>query len=116
MPRFLFEINWGDSGPGFSWPEAYHLAWLPGFDRYLVTASQDSPDRYGYTDVAIGHFPADQDLMEGVEQVIVGNWQHWAEEGYQHRWAYLFGTGEVDAETAEAWADEVWDPESDDDE
>ena len=56
LPRHLFTINWADSGPGFSWPEAYHLTFLPGFDRFVVTASQDSPEMHGYTDEAIGHF------------------------------------------------------------
>lgn len=38
MPRFLFGINWADSGPGFSWPEDYYATWLPGFDCFVVTA------------------------------------------------------------------------------
>src|SRR5262245_51188908 len=54
LPRFLFAINWADSGPGFSWPEAYHAIYVPGFDRFVVTASQDSPDAYGYADIAVG--------------------------------------------------------------
>ena len=28
-PVHLFTINWADSGPGFSWPEAYHVTCLP---------------------------------------------------------------------------------------
>jgi hypothetical protein len=27
--RRLFVINWADSGPGFSWPVAYYVTWLP---------------------------------------------------------------------------------------
>ena len=34
LPQFLFEINWADSGPGISWPEAYYVAYVPGFARF----------------------------------------------------------------------------------
>jgi len=112
LPRFLFEINWGDSGPGFSWPEAYHLAYLPGFDRYVVTASQDSPEVHGYIDEAIGHFGPDEPVEKGVHRIIVDWWNEQVTDRYQERWAYLFNTGEVDPETAESWADEVWEPET----
>src|SRR5262245_8653036 len=30
VAQALCEINWADSGPGFSWPEAYHLLYVPG--------------------------------------------------------------------------------------
>ena len=29
LPRFLFQINWANSGPGISWPVAYYVTWLP---------------------------------------------------------------------------------------
>ena len=38
---FICNINWADSGPGMSWPEAYHVFRVPGFDRYVVTASRE---------------------------------------------------------------------------
>jgi len=40
----LLCINWADSGPGISWPEDYHLCFVPGFDRYVVTLSVDTPE------------------------------------------------------------------------
>ena len=112
LPRFLFEINWADSGPGFSWPEAYHVSYLPGFDRYVVTASQDSPDMHGYTDEAIGHFGAGGPVDEGIHRTIVKCWGDQAADLEQHRWAYLLQSGEIDEETAGAWADEVWDEDT----
>ena len=111
MPRFLFEINWADSGPGFSWPEAYHVTYVPGFDRYVVTASQDSPDMHGYTDEAIGHFAPEEGQEDGAGRVIRAWWQRQADDG-QPGWAYLFNVGEINADTAQRWADEVWDPET----
>jgi hypothetical protein len=112
LPRFLFMINWADSGPGFSWPESYHLVWLPGFGRYVVTASQDSPDMHGYTDEAIGHFADEKEPQEGACRGITGWWKGQVDGWDQQRWAYLFDTGEIDAETAEAWAGELWDPDT----
>ncbi len=112
LPRFQFEINWADSGPGYSWPEAYHIAYLPGFELYVVTASQDSPEVHGYTDQAIGHFPVSEAMSEGAHRVIVDWWQGQAQECNQDRWAYLFQTGDIDAVTAETWAEEVWDEET----
>jgi len=113
LPRFLCMINWADSGPGFSWPESYHATYLPGFDCYVVTASQDSPEMHGYTEEAIGHFRADCAVEEGSHRVIVDWWCWQARECSQHRWAYLFETGEIDDETASAWAAEVWDEDTD---
>jgi hypothetical protein len=112
LPRFLFTINWADSGPGFSWPESYYATYLPGFDLYVVTASQDSPEMHGYTDEAIGHFPVSLGVVEGARPVITGWWNWQAKSCSQYRWAYLFQAGEVSEEAAEVWADEVWDRET----
>ena len=29
VPQYLLTINWANSGPGFSWPVAYHVTWVP---------------------------------------------------------------------------------------
>ncbi len=112
-PVHLFTINWADSGPGFSWPMAYYATPIKWAKRVVVTASADSPDTYGFTDFAIGHFPIKQDILEGARQVIVGDWQRQASEG-QGRWAYLFDEALVDARTADAWANAVdWQGDTD---
>lgn len=112
LPRFLLQINWADSGPGYSWPETYHCTWLPGFARWVVTASQDSPEAHGYTDEAIGHFGPARTVREGAARVIL-NWWRWQVAAWgQWRWAYLFATGEIDGRTAAAWAERVWDEAS----
>jgi hypothetical protein len=107
LPEYLFEINWADSGPGFSWPEKYYATRLPFFEATIVTASNDSTDVYGYCDIAIGWFGKDGDLETEVGNVIKKYWKKLAEEG-QARWVELFGTGEIDYLTAEDWADEAW--------
>lgn len=107
LPQHLFTINWADSGPGFSWPEAYHVTFLPAFECYVVTASQDSPDVHGYTEEAIGHFDREADRKSSIERII-RDWWCWQADTGQPRWAYLFNVGEINAETAEKWCDVVW--------
>ena len=46
-PEHLCGINWADTAPGLSWPEDYHLTLLPGYNIYVLTASQDSDDVHG---------------------------------------------------------------------
>ena len=119
-PQHLFTINWADSGPGFSWPEAYYLVWLPVFERYVVTASQDSSDCYGLEDVAIGWQFFDQDRVGLAKEIIQANWgavhKPYKEEG----WICLLGTGQVSDVEAESWREETWSSsneyEDDDDE
>ena len=105
QPRHLFTINWADSGPGFSWPTAYYVTWLPYYDRYVVTASADCPDAFGYCDFALGAFGIDTPIKEGARKIIVddtrGGWG-------QQRWAYLFSTELIPKQEAEAWAEHVW--------
>jgi hypothetical protein len=69
-PRHLLTINWADSRPGFSWPVAYYVAWLPYYDRFVVTASADCPDGFGYCDFAIGSFGIETPLKEGARKAI----------------------------------------------
>ena len=109
VPRHLFTINWACSGPGFSWPEAYYLTWLPCYDVWVVTASLDSPEVHGYADLAIGWFNQDIDLIQGCCDVIRDQWWQGELGKYdQGRWEGLFGTGLVDGDTANEWADKVW--------
>ena len=106
-PVYLFMINWADSGPGFSWPVAYHATWIPGYGRWVVTGSADSPDVWGCTDIAIGWFRG-TDIRAGAGRVIRSEWRK-AYTGYdQAPWAYLFGSGLVPEEESLAWRVRVW--------
>lgn len=113
---FICNINWADSGPGMSWPEAYHVFRVPGFDRYVVTASRDSSDACGCTDNAIGHCPMDVSPTEAAKALVQAWWKMQVDGWDQERWACLFGTGLIDADEAERWADEVWPPAVEEDE
>ena len=107
LPQFLMMINWADSGPGFSWPESYHVTYLPYYNVCVVTGSVDSPEMHGYTDRALDHFRPDVPLLEGSKKIIVDDWSMQAGWG-QEEWAYLFSEGMVDGEMARAWAEEGW--------
>lgn len=107
FPQYLFMINWADSAPGISWPETYYVIYLPLIDRYIVTASQDSPDMWGVTDIAIGSFDAECDLLTGSGEVISAWWAMQRNHD-QERFAYVWSEGRVSSSLAHHWADEVW--------
>ena len=108
LVRHLFTINWADSGPGYSWPGAYNLVWIPEFDQFVLAYSTDSPELLGYCDFALGHFDAAVDWREASKAILVQDW-HVAFEGFdQAPWAYLFDTGLVSSEEALAWRAEAW--------
>lgn len=108
LPLFLFTINWADTAPGISWPESYHVTYLPGYDRYVVTAAQDSPDSYGFSELVIGHFSADLDVIVGSKVAITDWWRYQNHLCGQERWAYVWDEAAVSASLANQWADEVW--------
>ena len=87
---------------------AYYVAWLPYYDRFVVTASADCPEGFGYWDFAIGSFGIETPLKGGVRRVICDDWHNLRSAGEQQRWAYLFNTGLISKEEADAWAEEVW--------
>ena len=103
QPQHLFSVNWADGGPGFSWPTAYYLTWLPHYDRFVVTASADSDDS-GYCDFALGSFGIETPIREGAKKVMCNDWTY----EQQHRWAHLWGTGLISAAEASSWADAAW--------
>lgn len=108
VSRHLFEINWANSGPGFSWPQAYTATRIPGFDVVIVCASDDTPEIVGYCDYAIGFYPQSANDYENIHRIIVAYWRSLVDEYDQERWEELLGTGVIDEKSALAWADEVW--------
>ena len=109
IPQHLVTINWADSAPGISWPEAYHAVHVPGFDRVVVVSSRDGDDAWGCTDHAIGHFPAGKDLLTASGEVLRTHWMRLVDHHDQGEWAYVLDQGLVDRETAEAWRLKCWD-------
>jgi len=107
LPQHLFTINWADSAPGISWPEVYHSTYIPGYDRYVVTAAFDGTDLYGVTELAIGFFDGARLPAEGSADVLK-EWWRFLRDNCQERWAYVWDEALISKKVAEEWADEVW--------
>ena len=108
LPRFLFQINWANSGPGISWPVAYYVTWLPLYDVFVITESADSPEARGYCDRALGWFERDIPVEEGVRRVIIADWRNQYDEYDQEHWENFWDEGLISSEDVWAWAAEVW--------
>lgn len=108
MPHFLLEVNWADSAPGISWPEAYHVGWLPGFGCWVLTASRNTPEVDGYCDRVLGHFDHCDDPIAEARKRLQAYWQELKGSYGQQRWAYLFNTGRITRHDAEQMAGVVW--------
>jgi len=107
-PQLVCCINWADSGPGYSWPESYHVTYIPGLEKFIVTASRDGADAFGCADHALGWGSAAEGELLVAKRIIQGFWEHQRNEWDQERWAYLFDDGLIDSATADAWAEEIW--------
>jgi hypothetical protein len=110
-PHLICTINWAQSGPDFSRQEAYHVTYLPGFDKCVVTVSRDGPDVWGCADHAIGSGDG-PGSAEAAKEIIIEYWRSQNDDWEQPRWACIFEEGLVDEESASLWADQVW-PEAD---
>ena len=44
------------------------------YDRYVVTASADCPDAFGYADFALGHFGRNDNVGQSVLEIIKRDW------------------------------------------
>jgi hypothetical protein len=106
MPQFLLEINWATGWMGMTWPEAYHVTYLPYYHRLVVTCSRDSDDG-GYADNALGHFDAESPLMDECKHIITQKWTRAKENGQPH-WSEFLREGSTGEEDAYAWAGTVW--------
>lgn len=108
-PRFLLEVDLCRSEPAEPWPEAYHLTYLPVFDHYVVTMSQDSPDMWGYTDLAIAHFAKAEPLKQQLHRAITGWWTTAYRRNFIDRPAVCFSrAGYLTQDDFVAWRADVW--------
>ncbi len=115
VPRHLLTINWAYSGPGIPWPEAYHATFIPGFDRYIVTASRDSEDLYGCCDNAIGWFDAHTDWKESAKAIVSAWWAMRRDYG-QESWVELLDAGSFGEADAHALREAIWPEEEESEE
>jgi hypothetical protein len=84
------------------------VTFIPQYRRHVVTASVDSSDIWGCTDLAIGWFRDAQERSAAIRRVIRRWWGfHWREH-QQLRWAEFLSAGEVSSEEAERWCFKRW--------
>ena len=93
----------------------YHLVWTPIYERFVVTASADCPDAFGYADFALGHFGRDDNVGQSVIEIIKRDWTMQRDECSQARWEALIRTGLIKEAAVEQLADQVWPQDDDDD-
>jgi hypothetical protein len=112
--RHLFTINWADGAPGMSWPTAYHAVWLPIWDVWVVTASDDTGETLGFLDVALGWFPATVAWEEGVTAIVKEDWSAWARDR-QPAWQELLAKGQLSASAIWKCREHAWPDGADED-
>lgn len=108
LPQLLFSVNWADSGPGFSWPEAYFVTYVPDFDIRIVIASADSDELWGYADLAIGWCRALRSADWGSRTILMRWWWRLSREMGNGPWDEFQESGVVNEKRARAWRDGIW--------
>jgi hypothetical protein len=107
-PQHLITINWANTGPGISWPAAYHLTWVPFYNVNVVTVSTDGPELYGFCDFAIGYFEENIDRITTAASCIASDWAGAAGDCNQPRWTEVLECGLINEEQAKELANEIW--------
>ena len=106
-PMHLLHINWAFSGPGIAWPEQYYLCYVPIYGRYVVTASHDSTDVFGYNDIVIGQFKHNiKSKDHHAADIIKSWWRKRANEGGE-RFVEIISEGLIKKNEADMWANEI---------
>jgi hypothetical protein len=81
---------------------------VPGYQRWVVMASQDGDDAWGCTDQAIGYFGGGGERLARAGAVIRAYWERRRSENESLPWCYLFDEGLVSKKMAESWRERVW--------
>jgi hypothetical protein len=48
--------------------------WTPIYERFVVTASTDCSDAFGYVDLALGHFGREDNIRQSVIRIVGRDW------------------------------------------
>jgi len=106
LPLHLFSINWALTAPGLDWPETYLVTYVPGHNVRIVTASQDSDDCWGCTDLAIGFCKPHRSPEFGVKKVLRSWWKQIPNA--INPWSIFTSAGLIDEERAEKWCRDIY--------
>lgn len=103
LPRHALTVFWTDQIVG---SDDYSLVWVPGFRRFVVTATGNQRN-YGYPQFAIGHFEPTSQLRDAVGKVLRGWWRSQAAAGRQ-RWQGCESSALVPEAHAAGWRELAW--------
>lgn len=108
LPWHVLTVGWACEHMDRPAPEAYYLAWLPYYDRYVVTVSRASPKTWGYHDAALGDFGRAANPISSVQCTILDWWQLQASRYRRTRWQRVLEQGLASSHMAEGWGRSVW--------
>ncbi len=103
LPRHALTVFWNDRLVG---SDEYSLVWVPGFRRFVVTAT-GSRRNYGYPVFAIGHFEPTSQLRDAVGTVLRGWWRNQGAAGWE-RWQGCESSALVPESHAVGWRELAW--------
>ena len=69
-------VDWGGGGYGSSWPEAYAIAKVPYYNRWVVIGLRDSSDPVGYDEYAIFQTSSEEPIKVVAQKAIQRYWKH----------------------------------------
>jgi hypothetical protein len=107
-PQHLFTIVWPSQTLALTGPVAYFRVWVPGFNRFVVTASEPTDGPHGYCDFALGSFANVPEWQGLAGQIIHSDWL--TQFGFwwcKHR-AEVSASGIVSVELADQLAERAW--------
>lgn len=91
-----------------AWLEQYRLTFVPGFDRYVVTASFEAGFQYSdFTHLAIGFFAKGENRRASSMRILRKWWTRHRKIGGPP-WKHVDHEGLLDAATTERLRSEVW--------
>jgi hypothetical protein len=107
-PQHLFTITWPGQKRGLIGPIAYYRAWLPAFERFVVTASEPTDGPHGYCDFALASFANVPDWQTIAGEIIYNDWRVQFGSWWRKHRAEVRATGIVPFEFADALAQRAW--------
>jgi hypothetical protein len=110
LSRHLFTLRWRDQRQrGVFWPSTYTATPLPGTDKIVLAASDDSGNSFPFApDTAIGWVAAMADYPEAIGTVVRREWSRLRDHSGEGRWSAVSRTGLLDEAILTTWADAVW--------
>ena len=108
LPRLLFGLNWATHGEYIRWPADYYATWLPGYRRWIVTASSDTAELWGARNVALGWFEDAVPVRRGARAVLLKDWRGEFSTFSPFPWESVLTEGAIDRGTAGCWRAEAW--------